>query len=119
VTPATMPSGASPLRLGALCIGVEGYTHLSDVECAARDACALDVRINATPFGSSSFIRHSRATSTGPMLLRAIRTRLQELAEREDPPESFLFYYGAFSWRKKVTPASRRQCTKRMIPVPT
>lgn len=82
------------MRVGAVCIGVEGYSHLTDVDCAVRDARALDVRLNSTPFCSSSFIRHTKATGTSHMLLRAIRTRLQELAEADAPPDLFLLYYG-------------------------
>ena len=109
---------AGRIRVAALCIGVEGYTHLPEVACAARDAHALDVRINATPFGSSAFIRHPKATSTSNMLLRAIRMRLHELAERYSPPDFFLLYYGGHvvHLASKFDPALLQETKSFLVP---
>ena len=84
--------GSRP-RVAAMCLAIENYTHLDDMENAARDAEALHVRLNSTPGCSSALTKHAKVTASSKMLLRAVRASLQEAALAETPPDLFLLYY--------------------------
>ena len=80
-------------RAVGLCIGVEDYSHLNDMEGAVRDASAVNSRLNATPLCTSTLITHRKVTGSNQMLLRGIRARLQEPGLTDSPPDLFLLFW--------------------------
>ena len=80
------------LRVAGLCIGVDEYSHLGNLNNAARDADAVCRRLQATPNCYAAQITSKAVTSTAVDLLRSVRRRLQELGLLQDPPALFVLH---------------------------
>ena len=94
-SPVACSSGCGS-RIAALCIAVETYLYLSDVEGAVRDAGLVNTRLESVPACTSRLITHAKVTSSNQQLSRCVQTRLEECAHGLDPPDVFLLYYAGY-----------------------
>jgi len=94
------------LRVAGLCIRVDEYLHIGNLNNAVRDAEAVCKRLQATPNCYAAQIVDSgvtskAVTSTAVDLLRSVRRRLQEPGLLQDPPALFILHYAGHGIQTK------------------
>jgi hypothetical protein len=80
----------SKLRVAGLCIGVDNYQHMGQLQNAVRDAEAVNKELRRMPGCYSEAILNPK---TATELRHQLRTHLQETDLAKHPPELFVVYY--------------------------
>jgi hypothetical protein len=82
----------SSLRVAGLCVGVDGYQHMSRLQNTVRDAEA--VKELKRMKGCYSEVIRNPTTATD--LLHQLRQRLKEPDLAKHPPQLFVLYYAGY-----------------------
>ena len=84
--------GWGGLRVAALCIGVDKYEHMSDLNNAVHDAESIHQKLKSIP-NCNSMLLPSHKTSTAGALLAAVSSFLKDSELQNDPPKVLKFFY--------------------------